>query len=745
MPFVTPGPVETDTSLVDRSMRLTLPRDTPAHEFARLLFDHYRANGASSVPRFRTIAVLGAGVSNAACGLKLGKDLATDVEQSLLDAGMPPQRFEQELRKLEEVNHLLRTDFETRMVALSNYDRDLVRKVLCEKCDVSHYPSLTYELVAHLLKHGFLDAVVNFNFDELLDETLENEVGAKNFTRIVRDGEWSRRIRAQRRDGRSEFERPIYIKPHGTASEPASLRFTREDYFTLPKTDTGRLLEILMTGAPAQQFISGETNSAPGVPLPVSVLVLGYRLANFEFIRLLNRSPAKSRIYITRFGDNRFPVAGHGWSKEISRFAKDRYIRIPATEHALDDLMQGMWNAIEDQAAIEPRTHSSLSVRGIARHELIAHLFQAWRRGTLLRRDASNLSPDQQLALENYLKDRLVVEITLAIAKAKGFVDARVLADGRAGHFSRLINELPWRKAYEPLTWYLEQLGMKRRNSSLDAYWHSTVPDDSKRTSNLIAPNKNAGHPLTVDDVTFKRTTCEELATQCEKLLTDHRQGQLSRGGGRELLRRTLNEMFEGDDVEIVPALPENFRNWFPDARAIRTLAELRYVTRLLLKGSWQMLLCVAESGEWLLEDPVRRLLTSQRRAVGMIAADAVYSDELQTIPRLSLRQLPWHLHNKHMTIRLAENEKGEPKPDLAIYFERHHRSTAISPLLLTSDADLQRALDKFTEYWLKAQRYGMGASETVMCSPEELAGYQRSMLLELSRFGAAIRGGRAA
>src|SRR5438477_3116977 len=95
---------------------------------------------------------------------------------------------------------------------------------------------------------------------------------------------------------------------------------------------------------------------------------------------------------------------------------------------------------------------------------------------------------------------------------------------------------------------------MKRRDSSLDAYWHWTVPIASERNSNLVMRNKNTGQPLTIDHETFKARTCEDLAVRCEKLLSSHRQDNLSLAGGRELLRRTLHEMFEGDEVEIVPA-----------------------------------------------------------------------------------------------------------------------------------------------------------------------------------------------
>ena len=49
--------------------------------------------------------------------------------------------------------------------------------VLCDKCDVRYYPGLAYEILAHLMKHGFIDAIINFNFDEVLDQAIEDELG----------------------------------------------------------------------------------------------------------------------------------------------------------------------------------------------------------------------------------------------------------------------------------------------------------------------------------------------------------------------------------------------------------------------------------------------------------------------------------------------------------------------------------------------------------------------------------------
>ena len=125
--------------------------------------------------------------------------------------------------------------------------------------------------------------------ERLLDQAIEEEVGAERYARIVRDGDWSRNLRADKEDP-FWFDRPLYIKPHGTVSEPQSLRFTRDAYFALP-ADMTHLLRVLLEGAPARVFLDrdrahdafGGTASSKSAPTRrVCLLVLGHALQSFE-------------------------------------------------------------------------------------------------------------------------------------------------------------------------------------------------------------------------------------------------------------------------------------------------------------------------------------------------------------------------------------------------------------------------------------------------------------------------------
>ncbi|MEA2495969.1 MAG: hypothetical protein QOJ29_3880, partial [Thermoleophilaceae bacterium] len=109
--------------------------------------------------------------------------------------------------------------------------RDVVVDELKRQCRLPaegfvHPPLAGYELLAHMVKHGLIDHIISFNFDEFLDESLHNELGSA-----------LRRIISERDTLLTETLPPnmsCLIKPHGTISSLRSLRFTREDVATFP-------------------------------------------------------------------------------------------------------------------------------------------------------------------------------------------------------------------------------------------------------------------------------------------------------------------------------------------------------------------------------------------------------------------------------------------------------------------------------------------------------------------------------
>lgn len=108
-----------------------------------------------------------------------------------------------------------------------------------------HLPCLLYEIIAHLFKHRYFDVIINMNFDEMLDNAIEDEMGDSTYYKVVNDADVKRL--SQIVDGR-RLRIPIYIKPHGTFSSYDSLRFTHDRYLTQP-TPLNALFDDIFSGS----------------------------------------------------------------------------------------------------------------------------------------------------------------------------------------------------------------------------------------------------------------------------------------------------------------------------------------------------------------------------------------------------------------------------------------------------------------------------------------------------------------
>jgi hypothetical protein len=181
-----------------------------------------------------------------------------------------------------------------------------------------------------------------------------------------------------------------------------------------------------------------------------------------------------------------------------------------------------------------------MALRGIDRHNLIAYFFLPTRVGTLYRKRRP-LRQYQQ-ARKDYFADRFVIELALAIAKAKGFVDLREIQRGRAGRiFQFLLQVNP--RAHERIESYLKAFEMGHCDASRESYRYLTL---------------NSSSHLTLDNNTFVDRMREDLIVACEKLLTEHRKRRFSQEG-RRLLEACLDAMFRGEDVEITRAKTADF------------------------------------------------------------------------------------------------------------------------------------------------------------------------------------------
>lgn len=638
--------------MVQNHLQLSIPPDlwTPAEK--RIL------KNPVPLQQRAVIVVTGAGVSADAAGLPLGRETGKLLRERL----QIPQGFlDAELNRLAVQYGLEAEEFETQLLAFSKFSgRQLVHEL--EKIFLRrYYASITYEILAHLLKHRFIDAIINFNFDELLDQALDDEVRRENYHRIVSDGDLPDDInKLQGEDSR--FRLPLYIKPHGTASHKSSLRFTREAYFQLPE-NIHQLLTRLLSN------------------VPTTLVSIGFNMQSVEFIRIMKEAAEKRKNELQVFA---FSLKNDDILKRIPEGIVHNHVVIESGQ--LGDMMNIIWDEIVKCFEIHAKP------RGIERHTLISALFADQ---VNYLEEASKRQP----STKSYLRDRSIVEIALAIAKARGFVNIRQLAMSRAGRYFQNYREYE-KTEVETLYSLCEKLQLSRVGYAHDAMALYAAEEQSKSIPEQLIVHKEA----------WRTQKKNELVEATLSQLSPAR--QIFARQRRSLLEDTLEAMYVGEEVEVFSPKESPFQTAFQDVKQLLSLAATKAFTQQVLDKDWDTLLCVAETGRWLLEEDIKQMILarqSKRHAklrLKLIVADNIHRGELrktykQNGVRTAIAQLPWWLHNQHMTLVVANG-----KLISGVYFERRLRALSITPVGLTQLSDLEIAFKTFCAYSRLAEHY---------------------------------------
>jgi hypothetical protein len=604
----------------------------------------------------KIVVVVGAGASNDACGLPTGPQAQTRLIRSFLKSGLvKDQLITGEISRIAVEYRLDQHDFEAALLALSKFDQPTVLKELNAVYNRRHYPSFTYEILAHWLKHRFIDAIVNFNFDELLDQAIDDELGEDGYYRVVTDGDCPQKIDDWLDDKQRRFDFPLYVKPHGTASHKSTMRFTRASYSLLSTEVVGLLTKLFSQD--------------------VDLLVLGHAMQSVEFNAILHRN--RERIAYFTIGRSKPVLRGPaGLLPQAFRSCARR----------------GLTDCVKELSRDVNRSfRKQLNPRSVGRHELIADLFK--RQANLRHSDDT-----RRWHRRRYLADRIYVEIALAVAKAKGFLSFEHLVGSRAGYYfkklrrytakQRATSKRRWRRA-EPasLLEFCEKLELGKFGASQD-----TVALKTRR-----GPELRLRQPI-LSEQEFK-AAAPKLARRMCQLLSPERQARCK--GKRKELIRALVEMYNGDEVEASPKARTSPDLQFTHPTVLPTLTSLHARTRKLMRsGRWDAILCTAESGEWLRR--WKSQIKNRRAKIAVVVADETHSGNLQRDLGTALvgeqpRWLPWWLHNRHVTVFVQRK-----KVVGAIFFERRLRSGHIVPLWLTGN-DAEMAKNAFVTYWIKA------------------------------------------
>ncbi len=399
----------------------------------------------------------------------------------LLELGLKPQErsFENTLSLLSQIY----------------YEPKVLRAKIAEFVDFRYPPSLLYEIIAHMFKHSFIDVIINFNFDELLDNAIEEELGKENYFNVLSDGDCVD-LNQIVIDGRLKI--PVYIKPHGTFKHKSSLRFTNHHYIEMPDP-VKELLDSLISGAindprnmkTFDSNVKNFSNSGENIgndEIPVNLICIGFNLDSIEFNDILNeRLSARSKIYhfmkekeiqnqyqplfLERnligffkktFGKNEYEeYINNIDKKEQEKDGSSNDLRLDfynkrKEQHgkvyhriALELLDEGKTDSIttslcEIFSYIWRRVYDQFNVsfrpRSIGQHEIISYLFYNpdYSKENVLGRDKLRQNYDENF---EYFLDRTLVEIAIAINRNNGIIELAQLLGDRVGKYYALYKE----------------------------------------------------------------------------------------------------------------------------------------------------------------------------------------------------------------------------------------------------------------------------------------------------------------
>jgi SIR2-like domain len=734
----------------------------PDHDLRGNLFKEEAELWDRCQRKFRCIAVVGAGAS--APVLARGNDLASGLIEKF-NIGQASVAAEKE--RLARITAVDPSEFEAQLSAigqtLGNSRR--VRAVISDLYRVRHPSVLAYEMLAHLLKHRFLDAIISMNFDELLDQSLDDELGVDEYTRVVSD----RDCVDINSDVSAPDYIPLYIKLHGTASEPESLRFTRESYYDSPVqvgTEAARLFQVpecvvLNIGFGMASF---DLHRLLAIPDRLSL----YNLSQEPLTQKARKAIKRERRVHGRLKPEFFESHDNETKREREkeRRRKEKELRKknewtpqrPAWDStpeeseqsreathdpppwdpaagASDQMMNELLDLLACDQTLGADSSSPIEFHSVTRHRVVAGLLgpnsRPGRRLIELPRNLHNkgisLDPVTRAAKPKsvragYLLRRTILELALAMARGRGLVSISTLAIDRCGLYYDAYcrqagaNQVSWQDLYGLVGFSqnedipdvleaIEDLCIPRTGESLEQTLHRDLLD---------LPSDGRGdewHKLPQLDV--ERLRNRVLPHIVDSPSTEH----------EELLLEELKAINEDTEYELHSRDDRVCSKTFSAPIVLKTLSSLDAYSYDLVHRAQEdpkktQLEIISETGDWLLHrnEKFREYLKAAGK-IQLIVAFLGQAPELyEEFPQIEVRyQQPWH-HNRHMVILRTkgsdpsenrnedqEDRQCEGSPERAIYFARHHRTPYVTPVLLKRIRDIEILGATFKDRWKNA------------------------------------------
>lgn len=648
------------------------------------------AEAVEDSPR-RTLLLLGDGASRAAFGeatFPTGREAIERLDRDLPERpAWIEEQIREEKRRLSVTYKDVEEDFVLHLTILASfYPPDMVLDKLAAIYNKRYWPHLTFELVAHLLKHRFVDVVVNLSFDELLNQAVEEELGESEMHFVESDDDCRDLSFFMVAD---RLKKPIHVKPHTTVGNRGStFRATQNLNFNLTGP-IGRFLEKL---------IGGMISEDGGKRYPTTIISVGFDRPSPEINHFL-RSTAPHPVTVYHFS------TGESFERNRPRLVERTNI-----EHVLIDLTQfgTLHNTLRTLVnRIQENFVDPFKPRGIARHEIIHTLFFDEKRRSRVPAGDNGFEAEA-----DYHRARLCAELMIGLAKNNGRIDLNSLVRDRVGTYFEELRSA---------TSQIEGGDDDPEGASLNSIRRLfegagvTLPLGGVEGNilSLVFPN----NVVTKREFWLWEMMCATLLRIPNPEIKKHVGHLVSRERDQTTEFDCFKSLYATEAREINPSFEHRqlllSRAPGPD-EVLHTHLALLLKMEEIARAEWEVLLVVSENG-----NTFRRcdsFLYPEHRATRSALLILAENEHSPATPaqfgswpedRLEVVSLPWWLHNRHMILGL----KSTPDPNVwdytsAIRYDRRGLSQRINPVYIheRNRADLDRLLETFFGYAWRAK-----------------------------------------
>lgn len=676
-------------NLVDVSTRFDEYNEPHKEIIKRDKLDKYRG---SSSRRERFILLTGAGLSHVATKgvMPLAKDAIKFIKEEVKKTNIPNHIFEEEAERLKFSTQLDINEFETQLLIYSKYAVSAVKKGLKKICKPKYIPNIEYEILAHMLQHRFIDIVMNFNYDEIFDVILKEEISKGEFKYIYLEGHCPDNYEKEFLiDNR--LKQPVYIKPHGTISHTSSLRLDRERISVLPVEIRKLITNMIQAKVPEQDHSEQKF-------LDVNFIIVGFGMKSPVLLEAIKeyldskqyKNPPKFWFFDKKKNLSEFSLGLEPKYREI--IEKNSHFFCVDDKDTLEIYLDTLWKKVAESFSDDyPPT-------GIERHKLINSIFDD-NEDAIRRRKTKEYQ-------KVYFRDRLFTELALDILSSDGVTNTQQIMSGRFDHYLHKYNERANSNEQLSIDTAIKKLGFVN--------YKGFVAD----VFTPLEPSKFGSDEFLHD---FHNKLSEQLSSERGLYYQKNRDEVLG-------LSRKINQR---NRLRINPKFNHPHNGLFSPLQVNRILnTSLNWIYRYrqaLEKDNWDLMLAVSERGRFLtpdsknIQEKYTQIFKDKRAEVILSSLDLpqlknrIDEDKFQKFNLLSknVLYLPWWLHNRHLALFMKKNQKGNIESEIenwdfvsGFFYESRMLSRTVNPVLITGKENLEKLFYNFVLYWHKSKQY---------------------------------------